>query len=128
MTTSRRRAGFALLFLAAASLGSACLSPTLPLPPPAEPESIRPAEAEGDWIVTGTCVPGALITVFNEETGRGAVIEDIDYSGRYSVAIGGTRCDSAWISQETGDEGSGRTVFVLQETTGSIPDDSSACK
>lgn len=129
MTTFRRRAASAiLLFIAATGLGTACLSPTLPLPPPAEPESIQPAEAEGEWVVSGTCVPGALVTIFNEETGRGAVVEDLDFSGRYSLTIEGVRCDQAWLAQETGEEASARTVFTLQETTGSTPDDSSACK
>ena len=129
MNTFRRRAACAVfLFLAATGLGTACLSPTLPLPPPGEPESIQPADTEGEWVVSGTCVPGALVTVFNQETGRGAVVEDIDNSGRYSLVIDGTRCDAAWIAQETGEDASPHTVFVLQETTGSLPEDNGACQ
>lgn len=126
----RRRAALHTFLsgLLAVGLG-ACLSPTLPLPPPEEPERIQPSEEGGDvWIVSGSCVPGALVTVFNEETGKGALVEDTERTGRYSVELEATRCDLAWVAQVFEDEASGRTSFVIQEVTGSAPDDTGACK
>ena len=107
----------------------ACLSPTLPLPPPEEPDSMQPSADDPEvWIVSGSCQPGALVTVFNEDTGKGAVAEDTDRTGRYAVELRATRCDLAWVSQVLGEDASGRTSFVVQEASGSVAEDSDACK
>ena len=59
-----------LLALALWAAGlAACLSPTLPLPPPEEPTSISASAVEGYWDVRGQCTPGAVVLVKNVATG-----------------------------------------------------------
>lgn len=79
------------------------------------------------WQVSGTCLPGAEVTVFNTETERGVVVLDGDGDGRYSAILEATRCDLALVSQERDDEASADTGFVVQETTNGTPDDPGAC-
>jgi hypothetical protein len=117
---------FALLPLA---LAAGCLSPTLPLPPPDRPDDMQPLVGSPDtWVIAGPCLEGALVTVFNENTGVGAVVEDRDRDGHYEIEIVAKRCDLAWVVQAQGEEGSSRTSFVIQELTPSGPVDPSACK
>jgi hypothetical protein len=110
-----------------ALLFSACLSPTLPLPPP-DVNSMHPAQSAGYWTVSGTCNTGAIVTVFNERTGRGAVVEDRENIGFFSVVIEANPCDFAWAKQEDGQETSGRTTFAIQEKSTDLFDDPDACK
>lgn len=133
-TTVGRRSLFAgalrasLLAALAALVGSACLSPTLPLPPPDAPKSIHPSAAGEDmWAVTGDCDQGAIVTVFNEVTGEGAVVEDRDMTGTYTVLIKASLCDLAWVKQEVGLDSSSRTTFVIEDVTAALPTDPSAC-
>lgn len=106
-----------------------CLSPTLPLPPPEVPDSIGPqATNPRMWTVSGPCLEGALVVVFNERTGEGAVVEDRDRDGRYEAEIEADPCDLAWVSQALGEDESARTTFVVQERTPSGPVDPLACK
>lgn len=97
---------------AAALLGGGCLSPTLPIPPPDPPDSMH-ATAAGLWQIAGDCSPGALVTVLNERTGRGAVVEDKAQTGRYVLEIAAEMCDPAWVMQEVDQERSGQTGFVI---------------
>ncbi|MDC0747062.1 hypothetical protein [Polyangium mundeleinium] len=120
-----------LRFLAAAFLAAlpGCLSPTLPLPPPEPPDAISPqAATPGLWTISGPCLEGAIVIVFNERTGMGAVVEDRDRDGRYEVAIEAELCDLAWVAQDLGEDESARTTFVIQDRTPSGPADPSACK
>jgi hypothetical protein len=122
--------GRALRYAAGAGFAAAalaCLSPTLPLPPPSEPETISADASLTLWTVRGACAPGAEIVVLNEATGRGAAFEDRDGRGRYSVELEGSRCDVVTVRQGLGTEVSAETGFVLQETTASTPDDPTAC-
>jgi len=105
-----------------------CVSPTLPLPPPDAPDGLSVETATGEWTVKGTCLHGALVTVFNEETGEGAVIEDRDVDGRYEVRIKAQRCDAGWVQQTLGQEASAPTPFVIVETVTGLPVDPQACK
>lgn len=68
------------------------------------------------------------MTVFNEETGEGAVIEDRDLDGRYEVILKGQRCDTAWVQQTQGEDVSSPTTFLLMETVNGLPVDPTACK
>jgi hypothetical protein len=118
-----------LLALLPLALVAGCLSPTLPLPPPDKPDDMSPlVDAPDTWVISGTCLEGALVIVFNENTGQGAVIEDRDRDGRYEVEIEAQRCDLAWVEQTLGEDESGRTSFVIQEVTTSGPLDPNACK
>jgi hypothetical protein len=118
-----RRAALRLAAALGVSLlaGAACLSPTLPLPPPEEPGTIRPSsDHDGFWVISGDCYAGALVTVFNDRTRKGAVVEDTDQDGRYSVEIEADLCDLILLSQEVvtednGLETSGQTGFVMEE-------------
>jgi len=129
---SQRRRGLLSIFLIAliaALLGSGCLSPTLPLPPPDVTSMHLSAEGEGVWAISGECIAGALVTVFNETTGEGAVIEDRAMTGKFTVFIKASACDLAWAKQDQGSETSTHsTSFVVQDVTGSAPTDPSACK
>lgn len=111
---------FALLF-------SACLSPTLPLPPP-DVNSMHQAQTAGSWTISGTCLTGAIVTVFNERTGKGAVVEDRENTGFFSVTIQADPCDVAWAKQEEGQDTSARTTFTVQEKSQDLLEDPSACK
>lgn len=115
---------FAVSFLVLAG----CVSPTLPLPPPDAPFGFSVQTATGEWTVTGSCLKGALVTVFNEDTGEGAVIEDRDQDGQYEVRIQAQRCDSGWVQQTLGEDMSAPTPFVIQEMVNGLPVDPSACK
>jgi len=127
-----RRAALRLAAVLAAALlaGAGCLSPTLPLPPPDEPGTVRPStETAGVWEISGDCYEGALVTVFNDRTRKGAVVEDSDRNGRYTVEIEAELCDLILISQEvvtedSGLETSGTNSFVIEErVSGTVVND-----
>ncbi len=123
-----RAALLALAALGAMAVTTAsCLSPTLPLPPPSAPEAIQPSEDGTEWTVSGYCTVGATVTVLNEKTGRGVVVEDLDRTGHYVVVLAGTKCDLASVTEEVGDEESSDTTFVLAPRTSSDPVDSQDC-
>lgn len=121
---SKLRGAIALVAFAVAA---GCLSPTLPLPPPEEPDAMSLVD-EGEWAVTGLCLEGAEVVVLNEETGRGAVFVDLDRTGVYSVVVDADECDVIVISQSRGDEASGETRVVLQETVNGVAVDPGACQ
>jgi hypothetical protein len=110
-----------------ALLFSACLSPTLPLPPP-DVNSMHQAQTAGHWTVSGTCLTGAIVTVFNERTGKGAVVEDRENTGFFSVVIEAEPCDLAWAKQEEGQDTSARTTFSIQGKSQDLLEDPGACK
>lgn len=99
---------------------SACLSPTIPLPPPEQPDAIHQG-TPGVWTVGGTCQPGAIVTVFDNATGKGVVVEDRGHTGRYSVDVVASKCDSGWVAQENNNEGSSETPFTFNERKAGDP-------
>ncbi|AUX43836.1 hypothetical protein SOCE26_052920 [Sorangium cellulosum] len=109
----------ALLLLA----GAACLSPTLPLPPPEPADTMRPsATAEGVWQISGNCMAGARVSVFNQRTQRGVIEDDVDGNGRYHVEIEAEPCDTLFVWQELIDDGDGQEqsesqAFLVEERT-----------
>mgnify|MGYP001553928136 CR=1 FL=1 len=122
----RRRLLLPLLGLALAV--SSCLSPTLPLPPPDEPSAINAGATAGTWEVFGSCQAGALVTVFNEKTGHGVVVEDRAQSGSYHVTIEGAQCDLAWVTEQIGGDASAPTSFVLAARKPGDPRENPACQ
>jgi hypothetical protein len=118
-------------WLAGAALGIAgfagCLSPTLPLPPPEEPDGISQGE-DGYWGLSGACAEGAEVIAVNESTGRGAVYIDRAGNGRYSVEVEGEECDVVVISQILSDDPSGEIRVVLREVVDSLDVDPEACR
>jgi hypothetical protein len=105
---------------------TSCLSPTLPLPPP-DVETVTESTEPGVWQVTGTCKPGALVTVLNNETGEGAVFEDRTQSGTWSVLLNAEQCDTAWVSQDFGSDSSARNNFVIDTISANQPNGTGAC-
>lgn len=105
---------------------SACLSPTLPLPPPELPQNLHD-RGDGVWSVQGSCIPGAEVIVLNDSTGLGAVIVDVDQKGGYYVEIKASVCDFITVQQLVGTEESGETGFVLEPLTNGVPDGPSTC-
>jgi hypothetical protein len=98
---------------------TSCLSPTIPLPPPDQPDPIQ-LGATGEWTISGSCLKGAIVTVFDDTTGLGAVVEDRDGTGRYAISIAGNACDSVWVKQERDDDESARTPFILTEVVNGV--------
>lgn len=122
-----RRKLTALFALASVALGGACLSPTLPLPPPEEPSAIELLSDGETWSIRGRCTEGAQVIVLNEATGRGVVFEDRERAGIYSVVLPATTCDLASVSIVLDGEASGSTSFVVQERQGGVDVDPSTC-
>src|SRR5690242_13890640 len=116
----RRRSFFQLALAAAFAItGASCLSPTLPLPPPSVDE-VQDA-GDGLWTVSGTCEEGAIVTVFNESTGRGVAVKDDDKDGKYLVTIEASLCDQGWASQTTVEEGTGEQQAFIFKPGGGNP-------
>jgi hypothetical protein len=117
-----------LLVVTAITLAtSSCLSPTLPLPPPEQPDSIRAGTTPGTWQVSGSCDLGATVTVVNEVTGIGVVVEDRSDSGSYSVTLVGTQCDTATVRELFMGQESGPTGFTLAQRLPGDPTDNPLC-
>lgn len=111
---------------ALALAAGACLSPTLPIPPPDAPDTIHQTSA-GVWQVAGDCTPGARVTVMNVRTGRGAVVEDVTRVGRYVVDLEAEACDPAWVEQVVDEQSSGQTGFVVGERARDGSADAGSC-
>lgn len=127
--TVRKLVLLLVCFLFSALCFAACLSPTLPLPPPEVPDTISaPSGASTEWTMSGTCTRGAIVTVFNEQTGQGVVLEDRDQLGRYTVTLKASQCDLAWVKQDVGNETSIRETFVIEPRTPSSPSGPILCK
>lgn len=111
---------------AALLLAAACLSPTLPLPPPDAPDTLTDL-GNDTWEIRGTCVPGAEVSVLNENTGRGVVYQDKSQSGRYVVSLVGKECDLVTISQRVDDDTGAETGIVLTPIVSGIPSNPATC-
>ena len=110
------------LFATTALLAS-CLSPTLPLPPPAEPDSILPGSEKGVWSIRGNCSPGAIVLINNLNSGTITGTEDRDHNGRYFVQVPAEECDVAEVWELIDTTVSNSTYFVIQEVTAGLPND-----
>jgi hypothetical protein len=106
-----------LLRLVTASMAifatSSCLSPTIPMPPP-DINSIAPS-AGGLWVVTGTCDPGAFVTVYNTTQAQGVVIQDVSGAGTFLVKLPAERCDLGRIWQTQLEDTSSAQDFTFKE-------------
>lgn len=115
-----------LSWLAAVGAGlaiTACLAPTLPLPPPEAPDNIQPAAAAGQWQIAGGCTDGAIVLVKNERTGAIVGFEDDQYVGRYRVELAAERCDPAVVLEIVGDDATSGASFQIREIVGGVPQD-----
>lgn len=114
-----------LLLLVAAivawiALGPACMSPTLPLPPPDAPDNIQQTAA-GSWEIRGSCTAGARVLIKNEHTGSIVGFDDEGFGGRYLIVLPAEECDAATVSEVVGDEATVATSFIVQEVVGGVP-------
>jgi hypothetical protein len=117
------------MLVATVALAASCVSPTLPLPPPSEPETISQSSVDPDvWTLSGTCQPGAQVNVFNERTQRGVFFVDFEQTGRYSLEIEASECDFGWLTQTYEGDSSERVGFVFEAVSQGTPVDSSKCK
>ena len=107
---------------------SSCLSPTLPLPPPEQPDNIQPGAPAGTWRVSGRCNAGATVLVINEKTGLGVIVEDRTQSGNYTVTLAGAQCDLASVRESFSDGlEAGPTTFTLAARMPGDPTDNPLC-
>jgi hypothetical protein len=67
-------------------LPSACLSPTLPLPPPDKPEKIEGPDSQGYVQMSGTMVPGAVAYARNQVTSEGS-FKETNADGFYQLRL-----------------------------------------
>ncbi|MCC6523934.1 MAG: hypothetical protein IT373_14845 [Polyangiaceae bacterium] len=100
---------------------AACLSPTLPLPPPEAPDYLTAAAEPGVWRIGGTATAGAMVLVRNERTGVIVGVEDAD--GSYLVTVEAERCDTASVFEVLGTHASESTYFIVRETVNGVPQD-----
>jgi hypothetical protein len=117
----KRIVGRWILALGLLPLAGACLSPTLPLPPPEEPDSVTLSAETGAWEVRGSNTPGAVVLVKNLSTGVIAGVEDKDADGRYFIRVAGEECDGAEVYEIVGTDTSDTTFFILEEVVNGQP-------
>lgn len=79
---------------------ASCQSPTLPLPPPGQPE-VSGVSSDGTIRVEGGAIADALVFVLNDRTGRG-VIETASPGGGYRAVIEARVGDPIEVWQQVG--------------------------
>ena len=115
-----RRTLFAALFGAALAMLGACLSPTLPLPPPEEPSEIAPSSTAGMWKVEGSCSAGAMVLIRNEHTGVITGTEDT-HAARYAVEMAAAECDPATVFEVVDETMTAGTSFLVRAVINGVP-------
>ncbi len=101
-----------VLLLSAAWLTAGCLAPTLPLPPPTDPEVTGP-DAQGLVTVTGAVEPRAFAFVLNAAKNDGRVQQTGD-NGFYSFTLPAEVGDEMWLWYTIGGEESPTLVFSIK--------------
>lgn len=76
MLVARLRLLFFVVLVTVASSLVACQSPTLPLPPPSEPDYATSEDGDYAEILggPGSAIPEALVMVFNADLGVGVIV------------------------------------------------------
>jgi hypothetical protein len=101
------------LFSVAAALAvGACLAPTLPLPPPAEPTVSGPDDS-GTVALTGYVQPGSWVFAVNRATNAGA-FHDTDEKGHYELSLQANVGDSVAFWYEIEGNTSDTLVFTIR--------------
>jgi hypothetical protein len=86
---------------------SSCLSPTLPLPPPAVDSAVE--GATGEWEIAGECSNASWVFAWNlsaqmrGEANKGS-FTICSVGGTFQLPVEGKLCDSVEIWQETEDD------------------------
>jgi hypothetical protein len=108
MKTPSRRT---LLHSVAALLMAGCLSPTLPLPPPNEPNVSGPDES-GTAYLTGTVPASAIVFAINHTTALG-YFQQTGRDGQYNFAIRASVGDRVVFWYELNDDRSDGVEFTI---------------
>lgn len=105
-----RLAWLRLWFLLTALVLGACQSPTLPLPPPNEPDYLNAPDGEQVEILggPGTVLPEALVMIFNVDLGTGVIVTGGprgELSARVDTDFSKTKSNTVeiWQRQGSGD-------------------------
>jgi hypothetical protein len=98
--------------LAGALLGVACYSPTLPLPPPAEPEVSAVTGATGQYRLVGRVEAHADVVALNRRTEK-ITGQLTGADGRYDFIVEGQEGDQMELWYIAGKDPSPRVLFLL---------------
>jgi hypothetical protein len=98
--------------LLAGLLAVACYSPTLPLPPPGEPEVSAVEGKPGYYRLLGQVQPHGEVFARNRNTDLG-FIQQTGSSGRYDFEVQGEAGDEMDLWYSVGNDTSPRVLFVL---------------
>lgn len=98
--------------LVGALLAVACYSPTLPLPPPGEPEISALQGATDRYRLTGRVEPHAEVIARNRRTEL-LVGEVTGGDAQYDFVVDGHEGDTMELWYVVGNDASPRTIFVL---------------
>lgn len=97
-------------------LFAGCQSPTLPLPPPGNPD-IAQLTAPGEVTVVGAqAIPGANVMIFNLDTGSGIIMTADDrgvYRGVIAVDLSVHARNTAEMWQRSGIDDSSAVSFLI---------------
>jgi len=102
------------------SLLTGCQSPTLPLPPPSEPDYLT--SQEGDYVEIlggpGTAIPDALVMIFNADLGTGVIVTagpQGEFTARIPTSFAGTGYNTVEIWQRHGRADSPSITKLIRE-------------
>ena len=113
---NRARRALIALGLAVVLLPSACLSPTLPLPPPGRPDTIEGPDQNGYVRLTGVVPPLAVANAWNLTTQKGANHRTQE-DGRYDLVFGALAGDEILLWYNLDRENSPAIRFEIPAPT-----------
>jgi hypothetical protein len=102
-----------LLVCLTAGLVGACLSPTLPLPPPSPPDTILATEQQGVYQLKGAVRANSLVTAFNIDNGL-SFGQRTEGDGRYDFLVRGKEGDRLELWYSVGTDESNSVSFELE--------------
>jgi len=111
MTFVLRRRALIALVACASWAASGCLSPTLPLPPPGQPE-VTETDVQGVYRVTGNVTPNARAEVWNTRTDL-FWGQQTESDGRYDFLVEGEPGDPMLMFYVLGTDQSDTQDFEL---------------
>jgi hypothetical protein len=98
--------------VAAGLVLAGCLSPTLPLPPPNQPDVEGP-DQQGMVTLRGGTEEGSVVFVENLRTGEVRGQRDLDGDGLYQIVIGAQLEDHMELWYTVGTEESPHLIFKI---------------
>jgi hypothetical protein len=112
------------LLVAALMVVSSCMSPTLPLPPPNQPDVEGP-DATGNVTLSGSVIPGANVYANNLDTRKSAGSKSDSQTGAYRFQIAatiGAQLEFFYIYDSVTSDRIRFTVADPMAVTNTIPD------